>query len=99
MFPSCYEVFPLVVLEAAAAGLPIVVTQMNGVEDFLEDGKNGLLVTRSVEGVAAGLAQLAAMPAAARRALGEQAVGAIQRFGTAQFVSAWREVYDRISAA
>ena len=44
VFPSLYETFSLVTYEAAASGLPIVVSQLYGVEDLLRDGDNGFLI-------------------------------------------------------
>ena len=70
ILPSFYEVFPTVALEAAAAGLPVLSTPLNGVEEFLVDGGNGLLMERSVQGVAEGLRRFAAMSAAKRAANG-----------------------------
>ena len=41
---SIYEGCPLVVLEAMAAGLPAVVTNISGSQDMIETGKNGIVV-------------------------------------------------------
>lgn len=41
--PSRYEAFSLVVLEAAASGLPIVAHAINGTEELIEPGVNGFL--------------------------------------------------------
>jgi glycosyltransferase involved in cell wall biosynthesis len=41
LFPSWYEAFSLATIEAAACGLPIVATSINGTEDFIESGVNG----------------------------------------------------------
>jgi phosphatidylinositol alpha-1,6-mannosyltransferase len=43
--PGDIEGFGLVVLEAAAAGLPVVASRLEGLCDAIADGKNGILVT------------------------------------------------------
>jgi glycosyltransferase involved in cell wall biosynthesis len=91
--PSYYEVFPLVALEAAAAGLPLLVTSLNGVEEFLRDGKNGLLMQRNVPGVSDCIARFAGMSVEARRSMGRRAQMDVKRYGLAEFVSGWSRVY------
>ena len=44
LFPSRYEAFSLVTLEAAASGLPIVCHAINGTEELIDNGVNGWLV-------------------------------------------------------
>jgi glycosyltransferase involved in cell wall biosynthesis len=91
--PSFYEVFPLVSLEAAASGLPLIVTPLYGVEEFIRDGDNGILVDRTAEGIRRGIERFLALPLAARRAMGEQARLDMERYGTERFVDAWRVFY------
>jgi len=43
LHPSRYEAFSLVVLEAAAAGLPIIAHAINGTEELVTSGVNGFL--------------------------------------------------------
>jgi glycosyltransferase involved in cell wall biosynthesis len=98
-FPSFYEVFPLVALESAAAGLPLLVSHLNGVEEFLRDGENGILLERTPEGVAEGVRKFLAMPPEARRAMGERARLDARPYSSENFVAAWRTFYEGLDAA
>lgn len=44
VFPSYREGFPNAVLEAGAMGLPTIATNINGCNEIIEDGKNGILI-------------------------------------------------------
>lgn len=44
VFPSRYEAFSLVTLEAAASGLPIIAHTINGTEELVRSDENGWLV-------------------------------------------------------
>lgn len=61
VLPSLYEAFSLVLLEAAASGLPIVTTAVHGVEE-LDAGRAVLLVDRTAEAVAKAIADLRTDP-------------------------------------
>ena len=47
VFPSRYEAFSLVTLEAAASGLPLITLRINGTEELVVDGHNGFFVDGS----------------------------------------------------
>jgi len=72
VFPTVYEAFGLVMLEAAAAGLPVVATPLGVAEEFIVDGRNGALIARDGASIARAVAPLAA-DRDLRRRLGEQA--------------------------
>jgi glycosyltransferase involved in cell wall biosynthesis len=93
VFPSLYETFSLVTYEAAASGLPIVVSQLYGVEDLLVDGNNGFLIKTSVAGVREGLERVLGLSPDDRHAMGQRARLAAAGCSEEHFVDAWRAFY------
>jgi len=93
VFPSLYETFSLVTYEAAASGLPIVVSQLYGVEDLLRDGENGFLIETNIPGVREGLKRVLELSPAARHAMGQRARQAASTCSEQYFVDAWRALY------
>jgi len=92
--PSAYEVFPLVALEAAAAGLPLLVTRMNGVEEFLVDGANGFQVEKTGADLAQGIIKSMALSPEDHNRMGEKARRSVQPFSAEAFVDRWRLIYS-----
>jgi len=52
VFPTFYEAFSQVMLEAAASGLPILITKVYGAEELITDGINGFFIERNPEDIA-----------------------------------------------
>ena len=50
VFPTSYDCFPLVLLEAMQHGLAVVTTDMGGNPDIIDDGVNGYIVRRDDPG-------------------------------------------------
>jgi glycosyltransferase involved in cell wall biosynthesis len=98
VFPTSYEAFPLVALEAAASGLPILATPVNGIRELVSDGVNGFLVTRDGEEIARRLRELGGDPALRRR-LGSAARSASLDYSWAKMVERYDALYTTLAAA
>lgn len=80
--PSVYEGMPLVILEAMAAGLPVVASRVSGIPEVVKDGESGWLVPpEDVEALAAVLREIQEDPQEARRR-GLQGRGLVESLST-----------------
>jgi glycosyltransferase involved in cell wall biosynthesis len=93
VFPSHFEGMPVALLEATAAGLPCVATDVGGAADLLDEGRAGLLVApKAPAQLAAALETLVGDPALRRR-LGEAAARhAREAFSADACVASYRRV-------
>ena len=97
--PSYTEGLPVVILEAMAAGVPVVATRVGGVPEVVADGRTGYLVA---PGDASALAQKISEvlgDGERRKAMGEQARRAIQSaFSCRTQAEAYEAVFASLSA-
>lgn len=93
------EAFGWVVLEAMAAGVPVIASAVDGPREILEHNRTGLLVPcRDVAGYAAAMRMVLEHPAAAR-ALARNARAAVeQRYSAAAMVERLKSVYREVFA-
>lgn len=97
---SAWEGMPIVLLEAAAAGLPIVATGVGGNREVVRDGDSGLLVPpRDSEALAKGMLRLMGLSEAERRSWGERGREYVRNhYGLAQVVGRWEALYHEVLA-
>lgn len=96
VLPTSYETFSLVTFEAAASGLPILATPVNGVEELIEHGRNGFLIAPDPNQIAAHLRTLGADPDLKTR-LGQAARRSAQEFSWANTVSEHERLYAELA--
>jgi glycosyltransferase involved in cell wall biosynthesis len=91
VFPSAYEPFGLVMLEAGAAGLPLIVTRTEGSDVLLREGENGFVVEREPAAIAAVLDDLG-RDASRRATLGARARELAEPYAWPRVADAYAEV-------
>ncbi len=100
VLPSLNEGMGRALIEAMAAGLPVVASRVGGIPALIEDGINGLLVpARDGRALAEALCLILRDPQRARR-MGEKAAGSIgQEYGVTSMVRAIEAVYWKAGAS
>lgn len=96
--PSTYEGFPLAILEAMAAALPVVATRVAGVPEAVVERETGILVEPcEVESLADALQALIEDPEMASRMGRAGRKRVIEEFAIADVVKRHLELYDRLA--
>ena len=97
---SEFEGMPIVLLEAAAAGLPVVATSVGGNAEVVCNGESGFLVpARDHEALATAMLRILEMADADRRAMGERGREHIRtHYGLGRVVERWDALYRELLA-
>lgn len=94
------EGLPMVVLEAANAGIPQVATDVGGVTEVLENDVSGLVTPpNAVEAIAAALARLHQSPELAQRLAQAASKTVKEQFSVESMRAGYDALYERISAS
>jgi glycosyltransferase involved in cell wall biosynthesis len=96
-FPSLYEGLGLAVVEAQAAGVPVVATPVGGIRETVVDGETGLLVpARDPEALAAAIRRLLDDRPLARRLADEARRRVLERFSEQRMIEETLRLYDSL---
>jgi len=95
---SAWEGLPMVLLEAATGGLPIVTTKVGGNAEAVLDGETGFLAPpEDHRALASGMLRLMALSETERQLMGARGRERIRaRYGLARVVQQWEEVYGEV---
>lgn len=97
VFPSFYDTFGLVVLEAMAARLPMIGTKVSGTEVLIQDGYNGFFVKHDPQDIA-GKIKLLVEDEDLRRKMGENARRSASNYTRQEVARRTMEVYQKVLA-
>ncbi len=97
---SAWEGMPMVLLEAGAAGLPIVATRVGGNHEVVRDGESGFVVPpRDHEALGRAMLQLMELSETQRRSMGDRGREVIRaHYGLNRVVERWEELYRDVLA-
>ncbi len=95
--PSLWEGMPNIVLEAMAAGLPVVVSRVEGTEELIRDGETGLLVTPgSATELERQIESILTSPELSSRVRSAAQLAVQKLFTMDRMVSAYEQLYARL---
>jgi len=97
VFPSLYEPFGIVALEAMAAGTPVVVSDIGGFAEIMQHGRNGLTTyTGNSQSLADNIVAVLDTPALAERLRAQAYADVLAKYQWSQIAAQTEQVFYQI---
>ena len=96
VLPSTHEGLPMAVLEAMAAGVPVLATPVGGIPTVIDDGVNGFFIRRDERDVSDRLWDLAGDPERHRRMKAKALEKYEREFSIGSCGRRYREIYEAL---
>ena len=93
ILPSLEDNCPMVVLEAMAANVPVIASNVGGVPELVQHGVTGLLFDPDASGIGAAVAEVLAAPAKARSRAALARIQALQTYHPKAVATRHSEIY------
>ncbi|MCQ2192107.1 MAG: glycosyltransferase family 4 protein [Paludibacteraceae bacterium] len=95
ILPSLFEGMPITIIEAMAAGLPIIASNVGGIPDIMTNGKDGILINPEKDDIAMALEELANNEEL-RKQLGEGALKSSKLYTSDQMAKEYVDYYQTL---
>ena len=97
VLPSVHEPFGIVALEAMARGIPLIASNVGGLPDFVQDGKNGMLFDPSApNGLVDAFDRLVALPPARVGQMLKDARATVEGYAWPNVIARLMDIYDEV---
>ena len=99
VLPSVHEPFGIVALEAMARGIPLIASNVGGLPDFVQEGKNGMLFDPSApNGLVDAFDRLVALPPARVEQMLSDARATVEGYAWPNVVARLMDIYGEVRA-
>ena len=98
LYPSHYETFGNVILEACACGIPVLTTKMVGAAELIKDNKNGFLVksANKVDQMTSLLEAYIELPESEHKKFAKNALSASKNYTWTKHISDLEKIFKKV---
>jgi UDP-glucose:(heptosyl)LPS alpha-1,3-glucosyltransferase len=98
LYPSHYETFGNVILEACACGIPVLTTKMVGAAELIKDNKNGFLVksAQKIDRITSILEAYIKLPESEHNKFSKRALSATKNYTWKKHISDLEKIFEKV---